>query len=108
MRTAICSNTPILVTADSDQAATARLFAERFPALTLMSVAPPGRQHSKNILEHTAGRSITLTVDHLECCLFGNAVMKDGAVAAIRPPEYKPPDGWVAPHLRPGRKKPAA
>jgi hypothetical protein len=88
-----------LVTADSDQAATARLFAERFPAKTLTSVAPPMRPHSKNILAYTR-RTVVINKGHLESCLFPRAVMKDGAVAAIRPKEYDPPAGWVPPRLR--------
>ncbi|MER9507869.1 NYN domain-containing protein [Mesorhizobium sp. M0579] len=35
-----------LVTADSDQVATARMFKDRFPKKQIISVAPPGRSHS--------------------------------------------------------------
>jgi len=51
-------------------------------------------------LAHTK-RTIVINKDHLESCLFPRAVIKeDGAVAAIRPPEYDPPPDWVPPHRR--------
>lgn len=90
-----------LVTADSDQAATASFFKRRFPAKTFTTVAPPGRNFSTSILKHTPHK-IMLTYDHIERNLFSAAVFyADGSVAALRPPEYAPPPGWVAPHLRP-------
>jgi hypothetical protein len=88
-----------LVTADSDQAATARLFAERFSEKTLISVSPSMREHSKNILAHTS-RKLAINKGHIEACLFPRAVMRDGAAVAIRPREYDPPEGWLPPALR--------
>lgn len=41
-----------LLSAVSDQAATAKLFKSRFPEKTLVSVAPPGRDYSKHILSY--------------------------------------------------------
>ena len=52
-------DTCYLVSADSDQAATARAFREQFPTKELISVAPPGRRHSKHVLALAHGsRSI--------------------------------------------------
>jgi len=92
-----------LVTADSDQGATARFLKDCFPEKKLTSVAPPGKPHSKSILAHNEARKIALTADHFERCILPNAVMsKDGKkVAAIRPTEYTPPSGWVPPSKRP-------
>ncbi len=89
-----------LVTNDSDQAATVRLFVARFPHKKLSAVCPPGRTHSKHLLSKTNGPKITLTADHLE-----KAVM-DGTIQAtsgliVRPDEYAPPADWVHPKNRP-------
>lgn len=90
-----------LVTADSDQAATARLLKERFPDKSLISVAPPGRRHSKAILAHTPSIPITIRESALEWCIFGPAVLDpQGNVVVMRPNEYAPPPGWVHPSQR--------
>lgn len=88
-----------LLTADSDQAATARMFKSEFPSKRLVTVAPPGRNFSANIVKFSHGR-IGLTREHLEKCLFPPIVFKDGK-AGRRPKEYDPPKGWVAPQDRP-------
>jgi len=89
-----------LVTADSDQAATARMFSERFQAKKLTAVCPPGRPHSQHILRYATAK-ITLTKEHLERAVFPGLVTGAGAVAVLRPPEYAPPDWWVHPDQRP-------
>lgn len=90
-----------LVSADSDQAATARRFAAHFPAKRLYSVSPPGRQHSKHILQHTPHKA-TLTEDHLDLAVFPKVVPgNNGRKAYARPFEYDPPEGWVHPDQRP-------
>lgn len=79
-----------LITADSDQVATAKLMRERFPAKQVVSVAPPNRRHSKEIIAHVhATRSIT--VDAIRSCLFsGPTIIKDGVLIARRPDTYAP------------------
>ena len=78
-----------LVTADSDQAATARVFKEKFPAKQLTTVVITGRSHSKEILSH-AHAKLTINSNHLERSLFPNVVrLKDGS-AIRRPPAYDP------------------
>jgi hypothetical protein len=89
-----------LVTADSDQAATARMFKNRFPEKRLTAVCPPGRGHSQHILEHATAK-ITLTKDHLEKAVLPGLVTAPGKAAVLRPPEYDPPGWWVHPDQRP-------
>jgi hypothetical protein len=79
-----------LLTADSDQAGTARLFRERYVQKRLTSVSPPGRSHSKEILSHCHAK-IAVSATHLERALFPKAIIQNGAVVAIRPSEYDPP-----------------
>jgi hypothetical protein len=43
-----------IITADSDQAATARLFKRRFPRKQFVSIVPPGMEASKAIRLHVA------------------------------------------------------
>jgi hypothetical protein len=79
-----------LVTADSDQVATAKLFLKRFPGKALTSVAPPGRSHSKEILALGLPK-LTINVSQMERCLFPKNVVYDGAVVATRDASYDPP-----------------
>jgi len=79
-----------LVTADSDQAATAEAFKGRLPGKRLTSVCPPGRNFSTHILGF-ADAQIQLTEEHLERNLLPQYVLKDGKVIVERPLEYIPP-----------------
>lgn len=90
-----------LVTADSDQASTARFLARVFPNKPLVTVAPPGRNFSAAILQHAQGGKIKLNRDHFERALLPPFVLKEGRPAARRPREYDPPAGWVEPEARP-------
>jgi hypothetical protein len=89
----------LLVTNDSDQAATAKLFAQRFPTKKLTTVCPPGRSHSKHLLDLTSG-SVTLTRDHLEKSVMDHMIHATGGLI-VRPHEYAPPTDWVHPRDRP-------
>lgn len=90
-----------LISADSDQAATARMMRDRFPDKRLYSVTPPGRPHSHNILSHTPHHK-TLTEAVLDLAVLPRVVIgTDGRKTAIRPFEYDPPAGWVHPNDRP-------
>ena len=82
-----------LITADSDQAATVKLFVERFPNKTITSVSPPGRSHCKEILDQT-DLKIAINQSHLEHCLFPRALIVEGKVIAMRDASYDPPKGW--------------
>jgi uncharacterized LabA/DUF88 family protein len=91
-----------LLTADSDQAATAKMFASQFPNKKLTSVSPPGREPSTHILSHCEQRKIKLNRDHFERCVMPEIVMKEGVKGnARRPREYAPYEGWVHPNNRP-------
>jgi NYN domain len=80
-----------LVTADSDQVATVKMFRERFPDKQIVSVAPPGRSHSKEILPHVNDHR-SINREALESSLFqGAIVIKDGNRVAKRPAQYAPP-----------------
>jgi len=88
-----------MVTADSDQVATAKLFRTRFPNKAIVSVAPPGRRHSKEIIASCHDtRSIRREV--IENCLFpGPTIIRDGRLVAARPAQYEPPPGWRPPQI---------
>jgi hypothetical protein len=79
-----------LVTADSDQAATARMLKAKFPNKRLTTVVITGREHSKEILSH-ADAKITIRSDNLERALFPKLIA--GPQAILRPKEYDPPGG---------------
>lgn len=79
-----------LVTADGDQAATARMMGARFKDKKVTSVILPGQHHNKVILSHGA-RPMTLNVGQLERSLFPKLIT--GAQAILRPAEYDPPGG---------------
>jgi hypothetical protein len=79
-----------LISADSDQVATAKYFTAAFPSKRLTIVAPPGRKHSQHLL--------SLPVDHksireetLEACLLGEMVPVKGRPSILRPAKYAPP-----------------
>lgn len=86
-----------LLTADSDQAATARFLKETVAGKSLITVAPPGRNFSANIEKFADGR-IAITRAHLERSVLPQIVLgKDGLSHGRRPREYDPPPGWVHP-----------
>jgi len=85
-----------LVSADSDQAATARVFAELFPDKELVAVAPPGRRHSKHILKYT-NQTRTIYEETVERSLFQREVLAGGRFVVKRPARYDPPRGWIRP-----------
>ncbi|MER8567536.1 NYN domain-containing protein [Mesorhizobium sp. M0924] len=86
-----------LVTADSDQTATARFLRETVKGKSLITVAPPGRNFSSNIEKYADGR-ISITRDHLERSVFPQTVLgQNGQAHGRRPDEYTPPKEWVSP-----------
>ncbi|WP_379063418.1 NYN domain-containing protein [Mesorhizobium sp. UC22_110] len=89
-----------LLTADSDQAATARFLQETNAEKSLITVAPPGRNFSANIEKYCVGR-IQITRDHLERCVMPAVVLNNnGNNHGRRPREYEPPKGWIHPDQR--------
>lgn len=93
-----------LLSADSDQAATARTFRERMPHKRLVSIAPPNRPVSDKVRTY-ADASFTMRSDLLERSVMPATL--DGKSGLIhRPEEYCPPVGWVHPDNRPKGKGP--
>lgn len=88
-----------LLSADSDQAATARVFKERFGGKRLTSVAPPGRPVSEKVMSF-AGAKILLNRDHIERIVMPMYVQGKAGVIR-RPAAYDPPPEWVHPDKRP-------
>jgi hypothetical protein len=92
-----------LLTADSDQTATARFLRQTINGKSLISVAPPGRNFSANIMQFADGR-IALTRDNIERSIFPATVLgKNGSPHGRRPREYDPPAGWIHPDNRPAQ-----
>jgi NYN domain len=79
-----------IMSADSDQAATASFIRQRKPDLKIVAIAPPGREHSQDILSYTSSDS-TISLDNLEACLLPKIVLKGGKHAVDRPARYDPP-----------------
>lgn len=89
-----------ILSADSDQVATALWMQRCFPEKALTMVVPPGRIASKEIRDRTKLPSLQLTASQLERCLFGPFLPNNGK-GIKRPFEYDPPAGWVHPSQRP-------
>lgn len=86
-----------LVTADSDQAATARFLSTHHSKKRLITVAPPGRNFSANIERFAAGR-MQLTKETIARSLFPQIKLDpNGNAHGRRPREYDPPSGWTPP-----------
>lgn len=96
----------ILVSADSDQGATAKVFKERFPAKRLLAVAPPNRPVSDKVKPY-AHQHFTMPRLLMERCVMSEVVHGKGG-AIVRPDEYAPPPGWMHPDARPKGKPPKA
>lgn len=90
-----------LLTADSDQAATVRMFREQFPEKQITTVVPPGRDPSEHIRKYANGGKVALNEGHLERCVMPQVVFKPKVANTRRPHEYAPPIDWVHPDQRP-------
>lgn len=94
-----------LVSADSDQAATARVFKERFGSnRRLVVVAPPDRSPPDKSIPY-ADFTFKISKDHIERSLLPQLVPSLTGGFIRRPAEYDPPEWWLPPHLRPKRKR---
>jgi len=89
-----------LVTADSDQVATIRMFLKEFPGKSLTVVVPPGRKRSEH-LHSLAKKTIQMNDGHLDKSVMRQIVGGAGSGYARRPTNYDPPPGWVHPDDRP-------
>ena len=79
-----------LLSADSDQTATAAYFRTTFGHKRLVLVAPPGRTHSKHTLRYASGHK-SIWKETVEACLLPEVVLKDGKAVVRRPLAYAPP-----------------
>jgi hypothetical protein len=92
-----------LVSADSDQAATARVFKERLPFKKLAVVAPPGRKPPDKAVPY-ADLHFAMKKEDIERTLLPQFILQSGG-SIRRPSDYDPPNGWLAPDARPKRKR---
>ena len=84
-----------LVTADGDQAATARFLKERFPHKRLVAVSPPNRRWNKALLDW-ADAKVMLTPAHLEAALLPAEVGGVKRPGVYAPPRLPGPRGHLA------------
>lgn len=94
----------ILLSADSDQAATAKMFCERFPNKKLLGVAPPNKVVPTKVQPHCF-QHFSLSIATLERCVMPETI---GGLKGLirRPNQYAPPNGWMHPDNRPKGKPP--
>lgn len=78
----------IVLSADSDQAATAKHFRRRFPKKYFVTVAPPFRAVSEKI-ELYAHDAFVMTPADLEACVLGESVTGKSGRPIPRPSEYR-------------------
>lgn len=91
----------LLLSADTDQVATARVFSESVRPLgkTLVGVAPPNRAAPIGYSAYQVA-SVELKQYDIERCVMPEWVEGNG-IRVQRPAEYEPTDGWVHPDNRP-------
>jgi hypothetical protein len=92
-----------LVSADSDQAATAKHFTERLGQKSLVSVAPPNKEVPQKSLPYSKAHFV-LSKQMIEACVMPAMVKTPKGTWIRRPDEYAPPKGWVHPDDRPKKK----
>lgn len=90
-----------LLTADSDQLATIRMFKADFPNKEITVIVPPGRPRSEALHNAAGKKSIQINTTHLEKSVMPPVVFLPGTGRAQRPTTYAPPAGWVHPNNRP-------
>ncbi len=90
-----------LLSADTDQVATARVFTERLSSQgkTLIGVAPPTRSVPTDYSKYGV-KGVTLSKWQIEQCVMPETIAGPDKLI-VRPPEYAPPDDWVHPNDRP-------
>jgi uncharacterized LabA/DUF88 family protein len=97
-----------LLSADTDQVATARVFSERLAPLgkQMVGVAPPGRKVPTGYSQFGI-KGLTLSKYQLECCVMPEEIQGPEKIIR-RPAEYAPPADWTHPENRPKGKPPKA
>ena len=93
-----------ILSADSDQAATAIRFRERFPEKRLYGIAPPTKTVPRKVINE-ADDHFVLSKLEIETCVMPMYVMGKTGNPIRRPTEYDPPAGWVHPDNRPRKAR---
>ncbi|HQA17284.1 MAG TPA: hypothetical protein PK680_02755, partial [Novosphingobium sp.] len=95
-----------LLSADTDQVATARAFTNRLKPLgkTLVGVAPPDRDAPQGYAQFGV-KSVKLKRYDIERCVIAGDLYLGGRLI-MRPTEYDPPAGWKHPNDLPKHKAP--
>jgi len=98
-------DTAFLLTADSDQVATAKAFKIRLAPLgkALIGAIPFGRPGPTDY-ESLGVKSVSVTIETLEQCVMPGELTGSSSYPILRPDEYAPPAGWVHPDERPKGK----
>jgi len=96
----------LLLSADTDQVATARVFHERLKAKgkTLVGVAPPDRSAPQGYSLYKIP-TVKLRRYDIERCIMPAQIEHEGTLI-VRPDAYAPQAGWVHPDERPRGKPP--
>jgi len=79
-----------LVTRDSDLSGPVRLLKRDFPSIQTVTVAPPGRRHSKELVA-LCDSKIALRPRFLQNCLLPQTITLSSGHSIQRPPQYAPP-----------------
>lgn len=85
-----------ILSADSDQAATAKMFKDWFPAKFLIGVAPPKSKVPDKIKPYSDAH-FEITLSDIERCIFDCPLIGKSGNQIPRPIEYNPPIGWKRP-----------
>lgn len=87
----------LLLSADTDQVATARVFSQKIAPLNkrMVGVAPPDRKAPMGYSGYGI-KSVAVSKEDIENCIMPSEMML-GDMMIRRPNEYDPPDGWQRP-----------
>ena len=86
----------VILSSDSDQAATARMLKDWFPTKWLIGVAPPGNRVPDKLRPFADGHFELAWAD-LEKCIFDHPLIGRSGKEIPRPVNYNPPKSWVRP-----------
>lgn len=85
-----------ILSADSDQAATAAMYKDWFPDKYLIGVAPPNSKVPDKVKTY-ADAHFSLAMIDVEKCVFDDPLIGKSGKPIPRPVEYTPPNKWVRP-----------
>ncbi len=85
-----------IISADSDQTATARFLKAKYPKKKLVTVAPPNKKISTKIAKIADGKRKLIKDDIIKCVMPQVILRDDGGTPIRCPIEYQPPASAVA------------